>query len=125
MPSHTIHTPSILNACSEMLATASCHNAHAGQSDLGKGRRKRKFWCALIRMKQSLFMSGFCVGISLFMSGFRVGISLFMSGFHFSCRDFVSGFHFSCRDFIFRVGISLFVSGFHSSCRDFTLRVGI
>ena len=71
MPSHTIHTPSILNACCsemlEMLATASCHNAHvhAVQSDLGKGRRERKFWCALIRMKQSLFMSGFRVGISL------------------------------------------------------------
>ena len=41
---------------------------------------------------------------SLFMSGFRVGISLFMSGFHLSCRDFT-----------FRVGISLFVLGFRTS----------
>ena len=68
-----------------MIATASCHNASAVQSDLGKGRHERKFWCALIRIK---LMSGFRVGISLFMSGFRVGISLFMLGFHFSCRDF-------------------------------------
>ena len=97
-----------------MLATASCHNASAVQSDLGKGRHERKFWCALIRMKQSLFMSGFHVRI------------------HFSCRDFVSGFTFhvgiSCQDSLFmsgfrvgislRVGISFFVSGFHSSCRD-------
>ena len=99
-----------------MIATASCHNA--GQSDLGKGRRERKFWCALIRMKQSLFMSGFRgfhfhVGISCRDFTFRVGIS---------CRDFtfMSGFRvgISCRDFTFRVGISFFVSGFHSSRRD-------
>ena len=81
-----------------MIATASCHNA--GQSDLGKGRRERKFWCALIRMKQSLFVSGF---------HFHVGIS---------CRDFTFHVGISCRDFTFRVGISFFVSGFHSSRRD-------
>ena len=70
---------------------ASCHNASAVQSGLGKGRC---FWCALIRMKQSLF---------------HVGIS---------CRDFTFHVGISCRDFTFRVGIPFFVSGFHSSCWD-------
>ena len=70
------------------------------QSDLGKGRRERKFWCALIRMKQSLSCRDF------------------VSGFHFSCRDFTFCVGISCRDFTFRVGNSLFVSGFHSLCRD-------